>query len=150
MLTAANLLHLTSGFDASEISQTIRDAIWVTQKIGLRYLWVDALCIMQDDGQDKEREIARMGKYYGGATVTICAASASTASEGFLSKREACSYAAGPIRLPLRNKYGDEEGDVFVLKEDLDVEEPTTTRGWTLQESLLSRRILIFTQKQIY
>lgn len=150
MLTTANLLHLTSGFDASEMAQTIRDAMWVAQKIGLKYLWVDALCILQDDGRDKEHEIARMGKYYGGATVTICAASASTAREGFLSKRDAQSYAAGPIRLPLRNKDGDEEGHVFVLTEDLDVEEPTTTRGWTLQESLLSRRILIFTEKQIY
>lgn len=150
MLTTANLLHLTSGFDASEMAQTIRDAMWVAQEIGQKYLWVDALCILQDDGRDKEREIARMGKYYGGATVTICAASASTAREGFLSKREARSYAAGPIRLPLRSKNGDGEGEVFVLTEDLDVEEPTTTRGWTLQESLLSRRILIFTQKQIY
>ncbi|KAH7125956.1 heterokaryon incompatibility protein-domain-containing protein [Dactylonectria macrodidyma] len=149
-LMTTNYTRLRNGFDTLETMKTIQDAVWVAREIGLEYLWVDSLCILQDDAQDKEREIARMGKYYGGATVTICAASASTASEGFLHRRATPSYAAGPIRLPLRNKDGESEGDVLLLQEDLDLTEPTTTRGWTMQESLLSRRILAFTQRQIY
>ncbi|KAH7136867.1 heterokaryon incompatibility protein-domain-containing protein [Dactylonectria estremocensis] len=149
-LTTANYARLMNGFDTLETMQTIQDAVWVAREIGLEYLWVDSLCILQDDAQDKEREIARMGQYYGGATVTICAASASKANEGFLHTRASPSYAAGSIRLPLRNKNGDSEGDVLLLREDPDLVEPTTTRGWTMQESLLSRRILTFTQRQIY
>jgi hypothetical protein len=67
-----------------ELAQTLRDAIDVTRKLGIRYLWVDALCIIQDNVTDKSREIERMGKVYKNATVTIAAASASRVSEGFL------------------------------------------------------------------
>lgn len=149
-LTRSQSQHLHGGFLASELPKTILDAVRVTQEIGLRYLWVDALCIQQDSDQDKAAEISRMETYYGSATVTICAAASSSAEQGFLFHRKSQPFYTGPFKLPLRNKNGADEGHIYLLEEDEAPPEPTTTRGWTMQESLLSRRILIYSERQLY
>jgi hypothetical protein len=76
---------MTSGFldaVADRIPRTIRDAMAVVRKLGIRYLWVDALCIIQDDPQDKAKEIHRMDSIYEGSTFTLVAASGSHADAG--------------------------------------------------------------------
>jgi hypothetical protein len=55
--------------------RTIRDAIEVTRSIGYRYLWVDSLCIVQDDQQDQDLQISMMDEVYSNATLTIAAGS---------------------------------------------------------------------------
>ncbi|KAI8667661.1 HET domain-containing protein [Fusarium keratoplasticum] len=149
-LTRSQSQHLYGGFSPSELPKTIQDAIRVTREIGLRYLWVDALCIQQDSDQDKAAEISRMERYYGSATVTICAAAASTAEQGFLFRRKNHPFDAGPFRIRLRNRNGIDEGYIYLLKEGDGPPDPTTTRGWTMQESFLSRRILIYSERQLY
>ncbi|KAI8665948.1 HET domain-containing protein [Fusarium keratoplasticum] len=149
-LTRSQSQHLYDGFSPSELPKTIQDAIRVTRELGLRYLWVDALCIQQDSDQDKAAEISRMETYYGSATVTICAAAASTAEQGFLFRRKNHPFDAGPFRIRLRNKNGIDEGYIYLLKEGDGPPNPTTTRGWTMQESFLSRRILIYSERQLY
>ncbi|KAK0719191.1 heterokaryon incompatibility protein-domain-containing protein [Lasiosphaeris hirsuta] len=143
---------------SAALTPTLRDAVWVARMIGSRYLWIDSLCIHQDDldGQgnnpDKALEITRMSSYYGCATITLCAASAERAVNGFLGRREDARFEAGPVRMRLKFKdNGTVIGQVYLLEElDPPPIEPTTTRGWTLQESLLSRRILIFSRRQVY
>ncbi|KAM7186269.1 Heterokaryon incompatibility protein (HET) domain containing protein [Naviculisporaceae sp. PSN 640] len=66
------------------VPKTIRDAIHVTRHLGIRYLWVDALCIVQDDEQDWTKEAARMGDIYMNALCTIAAHAADHADCGFL------------------------------------------------------------------
>lgn len=149
-LTKSKSQHLHGGFSSSELPKTIQDAVRVARKVGLRYLWVDALCVQQDSDQDKAAEISRMETYYGSATVTICAAAASSAEQGFLFHRKSHTFLKGPFELPLRNKNGTAEGKIYLLTEDKAPPEPTTTRGWTMQESLLSRRILIYSERQLY
>ena len=155
-LTKASHQNLQAGVHISSLSRTLQDAVWVTQEMGIRYLWIDALCIFQDSDEykdsedDKAREIARMATYYGCAIFTICAAAASAAAQGFLHVREPSPYGFGPVRLQLRDSEGGDAGKVYLLEEAKAAPEPTTTRGWTLQESLLSRRILIFAQRQLY
>ncbi|KAL6862851.1 hypothetical protein ACO1O0_003089 [Amphichorda felina] len=155
-LTKASHRDLQAGVHISSLSRTLQDAVWVTQEMGIRYLWIDALCIFQDSDEyedseeDKAREIARMATYYGCAIFTICAAAASAAAQGFLHVREPPPYGFGPVRLQLRDGNGGDAGKVYLLEEAKAAPEPTTTRGWTLQESLLSRRILIFAQRQLY
>jgi hypothetical protein len=71
----------------ANLPRTIQDAIAVTQHIGFEYLWVDSLCIIQNDKDDKNAEIGRMQDSFGGATLTISAASAEACWDGFLEER---------------------------------------------------------------
>jgi hypothetical protein len=140
------------------LPKTLADAAWFTHQLGLEYLWVDALCIIQDDADDKGREIPRMGQYYGDATATICAASADTCFSGFLVSphpaEDPTNYLFGPVELQAKTRTG-KPGTIQVLKE-ADYfsthlkREPIVRRGWTLQESLLSRRLLIFSSHHLY
>lgn len=75
--------HQTS-IEMDGIPKTIRDAIYATRRLGIRYLWVDALCIIQDDEQDWANEAARMGDIYMNALCTIAAHAADHADCGFL------------------------------------------------------------------
>ncbi|KAM5344684.1 hypothetical protein ACJ41O_010546 [Fusarium nematophilum] len=150
VLTKEQDRHLRGGLAISRLPKTIQDAIKTVRKLRLRYLWVDALCIYQDDDQDKAAEISRMETYYGSAAVTICAAIASSSEQGFLFRRESTPFGVGPIRVPLVNEEGINQGHLYLLKEAEAPPEPTTTRGWTMQESLLSRRILIYAARQLY
>jgi hypothetical protein len=59
----------------------------VTRDLGIRYLWVDSLCIAQDDEADKSEEIKNMGRIYKNAAVTIAAASTTSVHDGFLEDR---------------------------------------------------------------
>ena len=86
-LTQQNLPQYLEALDMDETSQTIRDAIHVVRASGLRYLWVDALCIIQDNETDKSQEISKMDHIYTSALFTIVAQSASSAEQGFLSLR---------------------------------------------------------------
>ncbi|KAI0443978.1 HET-domain-containing protein [Xylaria telfairii] len=157
-LTRETIKH-TSSYPTTMLPKTLVDAAWFTHQLGLEYLWVDALCILQDDVDDKGREIPRMGQYYGDATVTICAASAETCSQGFLPTppppaENPESYLFGPIELRVKTTTG-ELGTIQVIKEpdyfnSHRAREPVVKRGWTLQESLLSRRLLISSAQHLY
>ncbi|KAI1171519.1 heterokaryon incompatibility protein-domain-containing protein [Nemania sp. FL0916] len=156
-LTRQSHQDLKTGVNISKLPQTLQDAVWVTREMQGKYLWVDALCIFQDSDEDKTSELARMATYYSCAMLTICAAAASKATQGFLHVREPSAFGFGPVRLPLRLRLQDgevkevEAGNVYILNEESQPSpEPTVLRGWTLQESLLSRRILVFAQRQLY
>ncbi|KAK3303737.1 heterokaryon incompatibility protein-domain-containing protein [Chaetomium strumarium] len=77
-----------SGFPLSSLPQTLQDAVRVTQALGIAYLWVDALCIVQDDTADKYAELGKMSAIYQGAFVTLVAARARGVGEGFLHPRD--------------------------------------------------------------
>ncbi|KAH7140863.1 heterokaryon incompatibility protein-domain-containing protein [Dactylonectria macrodidyma] len=146
---AANLNDHLQAIDVASLPKTIRDAVEVCRAIGMRYLWVDALCIVQDDNNDKLDQIASMGLIYKNSTVTIVAASAEKVTDGFLGNAKP----EGPhIQLPL---YVDDTttGTVYLRIKDgtqtYSAEEPIFQRGWTYQELLLSPRCVIFDASQI-
>ncbi|KAK0737805.1 hypothetical protein B0T18DRAFT_394218 [Schizothecium vesticola] len=124
----------------------------VTAKLGLRYLSVDSLCIIQDSESDKAQEIARMSDVYRMSYITISAASAETCYEGFLQHRQ--DYGE-PVKVP----FGCQDGLVGsvllyrkskVLVESLDPQEPIDKRAWMLQESFMSPRLLIYCRNQLF
>ncbi|KAJ7121176.1 hypothetical protein C8R44DRAFT_981972 [Mycena epipterygia] len=117
---------LSYAINLAILPQTIREAIFCTSKIGLRYLWVDALCILQDSKADKQVEIAPR-----------------KVSEGFLHNRDpppAC------MRLPFICPDDDRIGTMLLREPRVEKMEdtPVNSRAWCLEELLLSRRVLIY------
>jgi hypothetical protein len=142
-LTRANRVLYEDDISWHTLPKTLRDAVTTTHRLGLRYLWIDSLCIIQDDDDDKSTSISQMTKVYTHATVTIMDKRGSKAADGFLHPRSALP---GSTYV----KYEKDCGifgwatlsfDKAVLVEDSG---QLDTRGWTLQEQILSRRQLVF------
>jgi hypothetical protein len=144
-----------------DLPKTMQDAVRATCALGANNLWIDALCIVQDDDTDKEIELPHMNEYYQHASAVISASGASDAHMGFLadqpSKSEIYAKARArtvfthaefgdvPYRIPFRTSVG-------ITTCILDIQpslynhdaEPINKRGWTLQESALAKRLLVF------
>jgi hypothetical protein len=151
--TKINIKARLKEVDWSQLPQTIKDAVKVTQSLGFTYLWVDALCIIQDDKQDVATELAKMSSIYQGASLTISAASAKHSSEGFLGDRVLSkAYGDALFRLPYRHGKGGNivKGEVLLSKQPIrdTFEDPIDQRAWTWQEHILSRRLLRFGSRQ--
>lgn len=78
--TKANLDAHKKLIALDELSETFKDAIRITRDLGYRYLWIDSLCIVQDDRDDWAREAQNMPDIYGASTLTIAALSS---ADGF-------------------------------------------------------------------
>ncbi|KAF7188469.1 hypothetical protein HII31_10131 [Pseudocercospora fuligena] len=124
---------------------TVRDAITLTSNIGLDYVWVDALCIIQDSPSHKAKQISQMHLVYGCATVTIVAASSAHADDGLAGVHDKprdfseCSASINGLRLIARKCF---LGRIMNASE-------YNTRAWTYQESSLSRRVLSITSRGV-
>ncbi|KAH7048472.1 heterokaryon incompatibility, partial [Macrophomina phaseolina] len=125
-------------------------AMQLVRDIGLRFLWIDALCIIQDDEDEKKRLIHGMDRVYEGATLTVFAAAGLDAAEGLPGIRapderihEASTsvrYAHNSLELALACPTLVEQ----VRKSRWD------TRAWTYQEQRLSKRCLYFTMHEVF
>jgi len=139
---------------------TFRDAIDFTRRLGLRFIWIDSICIIQNSPEDWQEQSALMASIYGGAYVTICATSASSDDGGCY-----LPSAPDPYRRGLTVQgFNSKEYTVWVethLKErhipywsEANFEPnpqkfPLMTRGWTFQERLLSARLIHFTAGEV-
>ena len=153
-LTAATLERLQHGMPLADFPPTIRDAVWWTQQLSFRYLWIDALCILQDSPLDKAREISIMDAVYASAFITFAAAKAPTTEAGF---RQPSASSPTDLYLPAQSQIlypcpNGSTGKVFVQETRTyrPGDEPLNQRGWALQEALLSRRVLTFGSAQMY
>ncbi|KAI0902912.1 hypothetical protein F4823DRAFT_569216 [Ustulina deusta] len=140
-----NIDRLMYEISFNQLPRTFQDAVRTTRALGIRYLWIDSLCIVQDDENDWNIEAKKMEDIYSCAYVTIAASSATSSLDGFLVNRPSRVYAT--VATPDGSFCLAEAIDNFVE----DVEEGIlNTRGWVLQERALSRRIIHFTSTQIY
>lgn len=80
--THKTLNRRLSGMSFGELPKTFQDAVTITRRLGLQYLWIDSLCIIQDSQSDWEAEAANMATVYQNAYVTIAAEAASNSQEG--------------------------------------------------------------------
>jgi hypothetical protein len=141
--------QMYSAIEMKALSATIRDEIRVSRTLGIHFLWVASLCIIQDDKEDTAREIDRMFEIYQGALVTTSAAIAASTDQGFLGIRQPIPQFQLPVRTwdkrigkVLMSEYGDILGSLHPL-------EPIESRAWTLQEHILSTRILYYGSQQL-
>ncbi|KAM7197967.1 Heterokaryon incompatibility protein (HET) domain containing protein [Naviculisporaceae sp. PSN 640] len=137
-----------------ELSKTLQEAIHTCRSIGLEYLWVDALCIVQDDMRDWAQESALMSKVYGFATCTIAAANSGEDQGGCFATRNQYQVRPCPFPNPLNpltSKHRFYIRPQF-LKDIFEQEVRQSawyTRGWVFQERMLSSRLLIFGKTQM-
>jgi hypothetical protein len=140
-----------AGFKTQQLPKTLQDAVTLTKSLGLEYLWIDAVCILQDSPDDMDIELPKMPSYYRNAYLTICA-SGKTADTGFLAPTGAqCEDHPGtgvPKDLLSMPYYGPngKVGDVFFREENPYClsDEPVSKRAWTYQERILSPRVLTY------
>jgi len=148
--------RLLTGIRTETLDCSIRDAVVVTRELGFKYIWIDALCIPQDDKEAKAKEISRMAQIYGCSTLTIYASRASSVQESFLGERKPAGWGMDEkygeqVVFQFEAKFEDEEvhetNIILVPELSLDDEtqvEPLQKRAWTLQELILPTRRLSF------
>lgn len=129
----------------SQLPRTINDAIDIVRSVKVRYLWVDTLCLIQDDPEDVRLGIHLMNSIYRGSYFTIVAASGGDANAGLPGTHD--GRRSGQKIHELR------PGLEMAIQHSIDwhlSRSVYNTRGWTLQELVLSQRTLVFTQGQIF
>lgn len=153
-LTSANLNKLQTRIAYDSLPRTFQDAVTVTRALGVRYLWIDSLCIIQDSTKDWEVQCTKMAQIYSGSIVTIAGVAAPNPDSGFM-------YPRKPLcQMVLQTTDGEESGVITVSHfgyqrvnnycPTTELNSPLLQRGWVLQERLLSGRILYFGSKNMY
>lgn len=140
---------LINGVSISSLPRTFRDAILVARNMGVRFLWIDSLCILQDSESDWLKESALMADIYRGSVCNIAATSSSNADQGCLYKNtpptaQSCTVKPG---------WGNGEVEYLVYNKDywegIFENDPLRQRAWVVQELLLPHRILHLGRYQI-
>lgn len=136
---------------SSSLSKTFQDAVIITQRLGLRYVWIDSLCIVQDDAEDWRRESVKMGRIYQDAAITIAATGAKDGTVGCFIPRP---LPPKQVALPYRVNEGPTPDEyiyitLFPNREVTSLESleaaPLGGRAWITQEWMLSRRTIHYT-----
>ncbi|KAK7425289.1 hypothetical protein QQZ08_008186 [Neonectria magnoliae] len=143
-------------------TQTFADAVFMTRLLGYRYLWIDALCILQDDDEDRLKETCKMKDVYRSAVVTLSADAAADPSGGLFGSmlERATAHRTYPITTI---GPGNEPATVYARRRwsppcdphsaphSALAPEPTklSSRAWALQERVLSPRLLRFFKEEI-
>ncbi|KAK1836889.1 heterokaryon incompatibility protein-domain-containing protein [Podospora conica] len=132
----------------SDLPKNYRHAITLTRKLGIDYIWIDSLCIIQGDAEDWEIESARMATYYRGSYLTIGAAASTNCHGGFIGDLDAPEYstwAAGRHSrgtILMRKQTTSAHG---LSGNDGTEKNALLKRGWVLQEQVLSPRTVFCT-----
>lgn len=153
--TSQTLEKHKQGIPVDKIPQVFRDAVFVARQLGLRYLWIDALCIIQDNAADWEKESGRMADIFHHSFITFGAATSSACDETFLPQRE-----DNLIHMDFQSSLNPNVSghhsifplagyDKWPFKADLRAS-TWNTRGWVWQEQNIAQRILVFGPKMLH
>ncbi|PNP76456.1 hypothetical protein FNYG_10194 [Fusarium nygamai] len=159
--TRATFAEFYQKVDFARFPKTFQEAMIVCRKLNIEYLWIDSLCIIQDDEHDWAVESPKMCDVYQNAYLTIAAAAAHNSNEGLFHQRPFSLRKSFPT--VSKNDGKVEEVEIFARPWDSRCHwqysigdgpesrdtNPLETRAWTLQEHVLSRRILRFTAHEL-
>ncbi|KAK3899435.1 heterokaryon incompatibility protein-domain-containing protein, partial [Staphylotrichum tortipilum] len=154
----SNLHERRRAIPTDSMSTVIQDSVTVCRAFSVRYLWIDALCIIQNgtDQSDWERESKRVGMVYQHAYFTICALSVANCHQSFLDRSQhtfAFDFQSS-LYPPARGKYtlhyaaGSSEAH-YPLDVDR-INSSWSTRGWIFREDRLSTRKILFGQQMVH
>lgn len=162
VMTKGNFEHLckSGSINLSQLPQTIFDATEVVLQLGERLLWIDALCIIQDDEEDLKAQLPKMGEIYARSVLTIVDGAGNDANHGLygISRARGDQRVFGPLKIgalvtPCNPRSALFDGANRVLRARLDhylASSRWNQRGWTFQERILSRRCLVFMHEQAH
>lgn len=146
-----NIDDMKQSLRIDSLPRNFQDAIKIARSIGVLYLWIDSLCIVQDSREDWVKESARMGMLYANAVCMLSATASATADGGFSYDKKAPAKAPacvlrkeGEKSLVVRRSTQDEQSLLDNLFNENVEKAPLTTRGWTFQERILAKRVLHF------
>ncbi|OSS51061.1 hypothetical protein B5807_04075 [Epicoccum nigrum] len=141
-----DLANFKQAIPEDQLPATFKDAVICARKFGVRYLWIDSLCILQGEDGDFNVEAKKMEDVYSGAMCVIAASRANSQRDGFLKPRPQRDYV-------MFQRHGEKP---FYVCEAIDnfskdvIEGSLNKRGWVLQERALARRTIYFAENQTY
>ncbi|KAF7928356.1 hypothetical protein BELL_0020g00380 [Botrytis elliptica] len=153
--TSSTLSRYKSELPEHKMPQIFQDAIAVSRGLGMQYLWIDALCILQDVLEDWEREALMMSDVFYHSFITIGAATARSCHDSIFSPREDLS-----CTLSFRSSLSKEViGSYCIHLSKMSLERPSeidlsnsiwTSRGWVWQEQIMAQRLLVFGKNMVH
>jgi Heterokaryon incompatibility protein (HET) len=154
MTTKAVLKNYKDELPFDSLCKTFQDAITITRKLGFQYIWIDALCIIQDSEEDWREEASKMADIYRSATISLSASIAISGNSGLIYPRDKPTAVELPLRVledypPKTLTYS--VGPRCLPSFHEEVETGTLAkRAWCLQERVLPLRIIHFGQQQLH
>lgn len=160
MLTRETAQGMRQGVSIALLPKTLIDTFSIAHRLGLKYVWIDRLCIFQDSREDWNQEASRMAFIYKYAFLTIAAACASQESQGCFRKRNIAGIqpwwlTSNPL-LPSLPMAGHHESSYITSDEPLPDQREggklgyLADRGWVFQERVLSQRIVHFAEEEVH
>lgn len=155
--TIANINRHLELIHMDHLPLTFQHAVIATRLLGIRYLWIDSLCIIQDSKADWQAECGKMAGLYTNSTVTLAAAASPDSATGFLHRRPGPQYAVHVWELG--SQPGHPKMRVLLRRADDDPKEaaagteaqsPMDSRAWIYQEMFLSTRVLYVGSRKMY
>jgi hypothetical protein len=152
-LLKENSDELKAGRLIDHLPQTFRDAVEVTRKFNIHYLWVDSLCIIQDSIDDWNKEALQMSQVYQHAICNIAATGAVDSTKGLFFDKNL--HLPRPCKVSIRGCQATTDTEtVYIVDPNFWYgrleEAPLIQRAWVVQERLLAKRVLHFNQDQLY
>jgi Heterokaryon incompatibility protein (HET) len=160
-LESKSISAFTDGISLDIMPPMFQDAVFITRRLGFRYLWIDCLCIVQDSREDWLAESLRMGNIYKNAVITIAAEAAEDSSVGILGSTGRGRIRVGNqqprdvIQLSSHSAAHSIQGNLILTAKSAmkivpDAQGPLSARKWVLQEEILSTRLLRFAEGQVW
>ncbi|CAG9990456.1 unnamed protein product [Clonostachys byssicola] len=149
-LTTDTLAQFQNKIESASLPQTFRDAVLVARRLGIRYLWIDSLCIIQDSLEDWQKEAALMGEVYSNSALNVMATACRHSHQSLFRSRDQAEL----LHFTVRTSWDTIKPETFYMlswsfwdKHTLFA--PLNRRGWVLQERILPPRALLFTYNQL-
>ncbi|RDL41417.1 uncharacterized protein BP5553_01396 [Venustampulla echinocandica] len=153
--TRATIAERLQGIGVDTMPQTFRDAVTLARVLNIQYIWIDSLCIVQDDSLDWQVESSKMSEIFSNAYLTVITAAGASCYDSFLQRdlpRPTCivpfqfnlsGYVKGRLGFRYRHHWAtDKMAEIRVGR--------WITRGWTFQEERLAKRVLMFGESKFF